>query len=291
MVTKIGKQVQDFYNETPFPDYELDRFNSKADLASGAYTFAKILDRTIPKNATVIDVGTGTGQLSSFLSLNRKNVWGIDLSDGSLSKARKLKEKLKLDSLTLKKVDILNDKEIEDIGMKFDYVLCLGVLHHTGDAYKGFKNILKLLKPGGHIAIGLYNKYGRIPLKIRKMLAKTIFKNNDKVKDWFIQMQIGDVKDKERARGWWNDQYLHPHETSHTIGEVLKWFKNNNVKYYQTVPSSTPLYQGALEMAGVWNNANETYPIFPTRFYKQFTWIWRTHHEGGYWITFGRKNA
>jgi len=289
MVTKTGEKVQNFYNKTPFPDYELDRFNCKEDLKIAAYSFAKILDRSIPKNATIIDVGTGTGQLSAFLSLRRKCVWGIDFSNSSLKKAKQLKEKLKLDSWHLEKVDVLDLKQIEDIGMKFDYVLCMGVLHHTGNAYKGFKNILKLLKPNGYVVIGLYNKLGRIPLKIRIALAKTIFKNNDKVKDWFIKMQIGEVKDKERARGWWNDQYLHPHETSHTIGEVLKWFKKNKITYYQTVPSLTPFDQSDIEIAGVWNNTNEIYPYFPIRVYKQLCWIWKTHHEGGYWVTFGRK--
>lgn len=287
MVSATGELVQRFYNKTPFPDYDLSKIRSKSDLAISAYPFARILDRSIPEDARIIDVGTGTGQLSAFLSLRRKCVWGIDFSDGSLDKARKLKEKLGLDSWTLQKVDILNDEQVESIGIKFDYVLCMGVLHHTGNVYKGFKNILKLLKPGGYVAVGLYNRYGRIPLNIRKFLAKTLFKNNKKAKDWFIKMQIGDVRDKERARGWWNDQYMHPHETTHTIGEVLRWFKKNGICYLQTVPSSAPFSHADMEITGVWYK--EQYPCLPIRWYKQLLWIYKTHHEGGYWITFGRK--
>ncbi len=284
----IREKVQNFYNKTPFPDYELERFTDKEDLKLSAYEFAKILDRSIPENATIIDVGTGTGQLAAFLSLRRKCVWGIDFSDTSLKKAQALKKKLNLDTLHLKKVDILDAAQIENIGMQFDYVLCLGVLHHTGDAYKGFQNVLKLLKPGGNIAIGLYNTFGRIPLKIRKVLAKTIFKNNKRIKDWFIKMQIGDTQDKERARGWWNDQYNHPHETCHTVGEVLNWFKKNRIEYHQTVPSTTLFDDSKVEIAGVWNKTNEKYPYLPIRSYKQLTWIWKIHRDGGYWITFGR---
>jgi len=289
MVTEIGEKVQNFYNKIPFPDYELERFNCKEDLKIAAYSFADILDRSIPRNATIIDIGTGTGQLSAFLSLRRHEVWGVDFSDTSLKKAQNLKKKLKLNSWHIKKVDILNSGQIKDIRKKFDYILCLGVLHHTGNAYRSFQNILNLLKPKGFIAIGLYNRLGRIPLKIRILLAKTIFKNNDSVRDKFIKMQIGEIEDKERARGWWNDQYLHPHETTHTLGEVLKWFKKNNIQYYQTIPSSTPFDKSNLEIAGVWNNFNEIYPNLPTRIYKQLTWIWKTNYEGGYWITFGRK--
>jgi 2-polyprenyl-3-methyl-5-hydroxy-6-metoxy-1,4-benzoquinol methylase len=287
MVTQVGEQVQTFYNKTPFPDYELERFPTKEHLRLQAYAFAKILDRSIPQDASIIDVGTGTGQLSAFLSLRRKNVWGIDFSDSSLSKAKQLKEQLNLKSWTLKKVDILDEQQIQAMNKQFDVVLCMGVLHHTGQPYRGFKNILTLLKPGGLIAIGLYNTYGRIPLQVRQTLAKTVFKNNNKVKDWFIRMQIGNIKDKERARGWWNDQYLHPHESTHTMGEVIKWFEQNSIEFTQTIPSSRLFDESNTEIAGVWNK--EKKPNIIKRTIKQASWIATTHHEGGYWITFGRK--
>jgi 2-polyprenyl-3-methyl-5-hydroxy-6-metoxy-1,4-benzoquinol methylase len=283
---EVGRIVQNFYNQTPFPDYDLSRFNSKKDLEIQAYPFAKILDRGIPESASVIDVGTGTGQLSSFLSLRRRKVVGIDFSDSSLNKARQLKEKLNLKSLELKKVNLMSSEEIEKLG-QFDYVLCMGVLHHTGNAYEGFKNILKLVKPGGYIAVGLYNSFGRIPLKIRILAAKTIFKNNQSIKDYFIKIQIGDVEDKERARGWWNDQYLHPHETTHTLGEVIKWFNKNNIEFYQSIPSGNPFDKGDLEISGIWNKENK--PSFLFRILSQLKWIITTQKEGGYWITLGKK--
>jgi len=291
LVTEVGEIVQSFYNKTPFPDYELDRFSSKEDLQAEAYPFARILDRSIPQTASVIDCGTGTGQLSAFLSLRRPCVWGIDFTDSSLNKGRALKEKLGLDSWTLKKVDLLNVDQIDSLGMKFDYVLSMGVLHHTGNAYQAFKNILRLLKPGGYVAIGLYNTYGRMLLKLRRTLSKTVFKNNDRVKDWFIRMQIGDVPDKERARGWWNDQYRHPHETCHSIGEVLRWFKENDIEYYQTAPTSTPFDSTGYDVAGVWNKQNQVYPYIPIRQLVQLKWIWTTHRDGGYWVTFGRHKG
>ena len=286
MVTEIGEQVQKFYNKIPFPDYDLDQFNDKEDLVIKAGEFPNILDRSIPQKASIIDVGTGTGQLSAYLSLRRKKVFGIDFSDSSLNKAKALKKKLKLNSLTLKKVDILDSKQIEKLG-KFDYVLCLGVLHHTGNAYKAFKNILKLLKPNGYIAVGLYNRVGRIPLKVRIALSNTVFKNDQKIKDYFIKLQIGDVEDKERARGWWHDQYQHVHETTHTVGEVRRWFKKNNIECLETVPVTEWNTEGVLSIGGVFSK--EGYSNFLIRFYRQLTWLWKTHREGGYWITFGRK--
>ena len=42
-INEIGREVRLFYNKTPFPDYDLQRFNTKEDLRLAAYPFAKIL--------------------------------------------------------------------------------------------------------------------------------------------------------------------------------------------------------------------------------------------------------
>ncbi len=289
MPTQIGARVQAFYNHTPFPDYELNKFESKQDLVAAASAFGPILDRSIPADASVIDVGTGTGQLAALLSLRRSTVWGVDFSDTSLAKAVALKKKLGLDSLTLRKLDILDPAQVDGIGRQFDYLLCLGVLHHTGDARQAFRNVLHLLKPGGFLAIGLYHSLGRLPLYARQFLARHVFKGNPKIKEAFIRQQLPVLREAQRTESWWLDQYCHPHETTHTLGEVLRWFKENDVEFLQTLPSSTPFDRTNYEVTGVWNNANQIYPFTPLRQLIELGWIFETGHEGGYWITFGRK--
>ena len=32
----------------------------------------------------------------------------------------------------------------------------------------------------------------------------------------------------DKRRAWFEDQYRHPHESTHTIGEVLEWFKRTD---------------------------------------------------------------
>lgn len=289
MELKISERVKAFYNNTPFPDFELSRFKTKEALKINAQPFAKLLNRSIPAGSSILDVGTGTGQMSAYLSLKHTNTWGIDFSDASLNKAIALKEQLKLDNLTLRKINILDKNDIASIDHKFDYIISLGVLHHTADPYQSFKNILTLLKDDGYIAIGLYNTSGRIQLKLRKLLISTIFRNNQKIKNWFLKMQLDDLSDAERTRGWWHDQYLHPHETTHSIGEVLRWFKKNDIEYYQTIPYVTPLCKKDLDISGLWNKNDESYPNIFIRLYQQFKWVFTTHHEGGYFITFGKK--
>ena len=43
-----------------------------------------------------------------------------------------------------------------------------GVLHHTKDAEEAFKCLVKVLKSGGITVVGLYHKYGRKIIIIKK---------------------------------------------------------------------------------------------------------------------------
>ena len=46
------------------------------------------------------------------------------------------------------------------------------MLHHTGDTFRAFTQILKYLKKDGYIILGLYNKIGRFRTNIRRFLFK-----------------------------------------------------------------------------------------------------------------------
>tara|TARA_E500000331_G_scaffold238418_1_gene228768 strand:- start:33 stop:593 length:561 start_codon:yes stop_codon:yes gene_type:complete len=55
-------------------------------------------------------------------------------------------------------MDIL---EIDLLGEKFDLIECGGVLHHMKDPIKGLTSLLKVLKVGGFLKLGLYSELGR----------------------------------------------------------------------------------------------------------------------------------
>lgn len=46
---------------------------------------------------------------------------------------------------------------------KFDLVVSSGVLHHTTDPGKCFKEMTRILKPGGTLILGVYGKHGLFP--------------------------------------------------------------------------------------------------------------------------------
>jgi len=42
-----------------------------------------------------------------------------------------------------------------------------GVLHHTANAFGGFQDLCRVLRPDGFIVIGLDNTFGRLLLDLR----------------------------------------------------------------------------------------------------------------------------
>ena len=46
--------------------------------------------------------------------------------------------------------------------------------------------------------------------------------------------EIHKLKDQLHLKSWFRDQVLHPHETQHTLSEVLDVFKLNNIKFTGT---------------------------------------------------------
>ena len=80
-----------------------------------------------------------------------------------------------------------------------------------------FYNHFPVNKKRSHI----YNKYGRLPTDFRRVIFKVTGK-----RFLFLDPYLRErgKYDDAKAESWFNDQYLHPHECKHTMGQVLKWF-------------------------------------------------------------------
>lgn len=100
----------------------------------------------------VLDCGCGGGQHINFVSPYAAHVTGVDFN--ALSAAKKSTAHLK--NVTLIEADLAE----MDLGKKFDIVYCIGVLHHTDDPTRTFKNIAKHCKPGGRVIVWVYSKEG-----------------------------------------------------------------------------------------------------------------------------------
>ena len=163
----VTNTVKSFYEKTPFPNYE--KFENAGDLVQKAQNgiFARLLNEQIPYNIKMLEVGCGTGQLSNFLGVAHRFVFGADLCLNSLKLANNFKIKNNLERVGFYQMNLFKPIFKEE---SFPLVICNGVLHHTSDPFAGFQSIAKLVKKGGYIIIGLYNSYGRISTDIRRAI-------------------------------------------------------------------------------------------------------------------------
>jgi SAM-dependent methyltransferase len=101
----------------------------------------------------VLDVGVGAGRFSDVAARWGADVVGIDISYAVESARENL---ARYPTAQVIQADIF---QLPFVDASFDYVFSIGVLHHTPDCHAAFAALPRLLRPGGEIAIWLYNAY------------------------------------------------------------------------------------------------------------------------------------
>ena len=224
----LTKIQSDFYNDVKFPNYDdVEDFGSLLD-KSRRSIFVKKLDDEIPMGSNILEAGCGTGQMSIILSRYARQIYGIDLSKGSLIEAKKFIDSNDIKSVHLFRMNIFKLFFKENT---FDVIISNGVLHHTYNPKLAFSKLVRVLKPGGIIVIGLYHRYGRIIQKIRQSLIKNF---GDSFK--FLDKRFREKISNKKKYAWFLDQYKNPSETTHTYLEVLNWFKVENIEFLSSIP-------------------------------------------------------
>jgi SAM-dependent methyltransferase len=270
----VTAKVRSFYEENPFPNYDgLEEFG---ELVHKGYESAFTTDllKAIGYNKTVLECGCGTGQLTHFLQLNNNYTLGIDLSVSSLRLA--LRHKLS-NQLARSSFAQMNIFELAIKDASFDVVIAHGVLHHTFDARRAFREIVRKVKPGGIVIVGLYNRYARIPTWLR---SKVIERLGPRI-DYVVRTRI---RDAEKANIWIKDQYYNPHETWHSIDEVLGWFEENGIDYLNAYPAILGTSGEGAPLSAKTDPGNSF-----QRIVTQLAWIASIAREGALFDLIGRK--
>lgn len=103
------------------------------------------------ENSRVLDIGFGTGVLTSKLYENGHHIDGVDFSSRMISIA-----KAKMPSANLIEWDISKGLPPEIMNEKYDFIISTYTLHHLTDEEKTpfIVNLLSILKKDGKILIG-----------------------------------------------------------------------------------------------------------------------------------------
>jgi SAM-dependent methyltransferase len=277
----VTTQVRAFYEETPFPDYE--EFDSVASLIRKAREgrFAKLLDDQVSPGTRILECGCGTGQLSNFLSIANRTVFGTDICLNSLKLAQQFKAKNKLARVHFLQMNLFRPIVKP---RTFDLVIANGVLHHTADPLLAFQSISRLVKPDGHILVGLYHRYGRIITDLRRIIFRLL---GDRFSFLDPNLREADMQ-SPRWKAWFMDQYNHPHESKHTIGEVIGWLQETGFSFVKSLPRSTP-FQPASEPVRIFEPEKPGNSL--ERLLVELPMMFRGSREGGFFVVVGRKTV
>ena len=271
--------VREFYSAAPFPGYSPRETLFSLRERGRRSEFARLLDEAISPGAQVLELGCGTGQLSLFLATGERSVIGADLARPSLELGAEAATRFGVERVSFVETDLRRP------GLQsgaFDVVVCSGVLHHTPDPRSAFRAVARLVKPGGYVVLGLYNAFARLPHRLRRGIARL---------SGFRVIPFDPVlrergSEPERRTAWIRDQYQHPEEHRHTLREVKRWFRENEIEYVRAYPSAL-LGSGDSAEPGLFTPAPDEWAL--ESFLAQLSWMGTLAAEGGLFVTIGQR--
>jgi SAM-dependent methyltransferase len=267
--TGANSNVLAFYKELPFNYQETAILHADRIKSTNAVDNYPVLKNLLKsRGIRVFEIGCGSGWLSNAMSYHHgADVMAIDFNPVVIKRAR---EVAKLVGSTV-------NFEVADL---FQYVperppvlsVSLGVLHHTNDCLGAVKRIFETYTaPRGYSFIGLYHTYGRRPfldhfadLKAKGYSEEAMLKRYQELDNRHT--------DDTNLRSWFRDQVLHPHETQHTLAEILPIIEgcgmeliSTSINRFQPITSIDTLLEQevALEKTGTeWLAKNMYFPGF-----------------------------
>lgn len=217
---------------------------------------------------TVVELGCGTGDYALWYATHgARHVTGVDLSDGSLARAREQATQYNVQNVSFLKQDILG-LELPD--NHFDYAYSVGVLMITGDTFRGFQELVRITKPGGVVVVSLYNRFTYTWIDAKRNLCRWLGGEDvDASARWGRRLFPLTMRRLNRRYHGVNyeeisyDFFGLPHASSHTANEVLGWFDRTGVQY---IGSFAPLrFQDYLFAFSLpeYRNFRQTFDGFP----------------------------
>jgi SAM-dependent methyltransferase len=254
----VSAAVAKLYNTYPFPpDPLLDEpppgYNWRWNWLS-AYSFCTG-QKPNRQDIRILDAGCGTGAGTEYLvHLNpQAQVVAIDLSAGAIAVARERCQRSKAERVEFHNLSLY---DVEQVPGQFEYINCVGVLHHLPDPIKGLQALAPKLAPGGLMHIFVYAALGRWEITLMQKAIALLQGSNkgdytDGVKvgrQIFASLPENNRLLKREKERWWlenqrdgyfADMYVHPQEVDYTIDTLFELIDASGLEF---VGFSNPQY-------------------------------------------------
>ena len=259
----INQAVANLYNTYPFPpdplsDLEPPGYNWRWNWTS-AYSFCTGM-KPPTQDIRILDAGCGTGSGTDYLiHLNPEaEVTAIDLSEKALEVAKERCQRSGVIENHAKPVEFFQLKleEATQLEGEFDFINCVGVLHHLPEPEKGIQALAQKLKPGGILHIFVYAELGRWEISLMQKAIALL--QGDKRGDYRDGVKVGreifanlpeNNRILQQEKKLWSlenhrdesfaDMYVHPQEIDYNVETLFNLIEASDLDF---VGFSNPKY-------------------------------------------------
>jgi ubiquinone/menaquinone biosynthesis C-methylase UbiE len=188
----------------------------------------------------ILIAGCGTGSQPLQISqIVNAHITALDLSLSSLAYATRQTNNLNIKNISYFQGDLT---KVEQINKKFDYIECIGVLHHTRNIENSLRKLCSALKPFGIMRLGLYSSTARASLKVVKQFVR----DNEYTPDINgVRKMRQDIKERLHIKEFlWTtnfndffttsmciDLLFHTHELTTSIPQIKQMLAKNNLQF------------------------------------------------------------
>jgi SAM-dependent methyltransferase len=268
--TAARADVLEFYRDLPFNYRTSAAEHADAIRQQDSLKAYPPLVAALARRPRLIDVGCGAGWLVNTAAYHHGcAATGVDFNPVAVERAREVARHLEI-SPHFEAGDLFALRPAE----RYQLVTSIGVLHHTDDCLGGIRHLADaVLAPAGRIFIGLYHEHGRRPFLHHFSAMRAAGANEQALFDEFARLACGSgtwERDETYLRSWFRDQVLHPHETCHTLAELLPLFdrlglelESTSVNRFAPLPKRDALLAAEQELHAAGQRALKEGRYFP----------------------------
>jgi SAM-dependent methyltransferase len=251
----VSMQVRGQYEENPYPRWVHAALAGEPialdDHLRNQFPSAPFRPLANPNGIDILVAGCGTGRHPIEVAHKYKaaRILALDLSLSSLCYAKRKTPPAAANKIEYAQADIL---KLESIGRSFDLIDASGVLHHLSDVKAGWRVLLKLLRPGGFMRIGLYSELARRGIVAARTFAleRGYHPTADEIRRCRQDLLDSPLKDVARAGDFFStsecrDLLFHVQEHRLTIPEIKSFIGENGLMFigFEFAPRMTQYYR------------------------------------------------
>jgi 2-polyprenyl-3-methyl-5-hydroxy-6-metoxy-1,4-benzoquinol methylase len=245
----VAAAVKDFYERYPYPrpiddlDNYRRRWQDRHRRRANFHLFWP--DKPYTEERTILVAGCGTSQAAKHAARSpAARVVGIDFSATSVRHTEDLRRKYDLTNLEVHQLSIDRVGELE---MRFDEIVCTGVLHHLANPEAALRALRDVLDPDGAMHLMVYAPYGRAGIYMLQEFSRVIGiqSSDDGVRDLIVALAalpaghplarvLREAPDF-RQEAALADALLHPQDRAYSVPQLLEFIRGAGLTFSRWV--------------------------------------------------------